>query len=105
MMKIGILLKQHRDFRTAAKLQHTTDRLMSKAEENLIGLPSPSLKSDEPEGSPEDKIEANPDQDIDEWIDVRLRTGKARSEKQILDVLRCATMDPGLADEVLDYLA
>ena len=57
---------------------------MSKAEENLIGLPSPNLKSDEPEGSPEDKIEANPDQDIDEWINVRLRTGKARSEKQIL---------------------
>ena len=78
----------------------TTDRLMSKAEE------TPNLKSepavDEPERSPED---ANPDQDIDEWIDVRLRTGKAKSEKQILDVLRCTTMDPGLADQVLDYLA
>ena len=89
-----------------------TDRLMSKAEENRgnsIGLSSPNLKSEpavgEPERSPEDKIVANPDQDIDEWIDVRLRTGKAKSEKQILDVLRCTTMDPGLADQVLDYLA
>ncbi|KAN0068350.1 TRF2-interacting telomeric protein/Rap1 - C terminal domain containing protein [Elaphomyces granulatus] len=90
----------------------TTNRLMSKAEENrgtLIGPPAPKPKPepaiDESEGSPKDKIARKAGQDIDEWIDVRLRTGKAKSEKQILDVLRCTTMDPGLADQVLDYLA
>lgn len=54
-------------------------------------------------GSPEP--EETPPQDIDAWIDERLRTGKAKDEDQIVEALRRASMDPVLADRVLESLA
>ncbi|PLB41251.1 putative transcription factor Rap1 [Aspergillus candidus] len=54
-------------------------------------------------GSPEP--EESPPQDIDTWIDERLRTGKAKDEDQIVEALRRASMDPVLADRVLESLA
>lgn len=45
-----------------------------------------------------------PAQDIDAWIDHRLRTGRAKTVEQVIDALRCASMDPDIADEVLRYL-
>ncbi|RDW81163.1 putative transcription factor Rap1 [Aspergillus mulundensis] len=43
------------------------------------------------------------EQDIDAWIDTRLRMGKGK-EDQIIEALQCTSMDPGLADKVLDSL-
>ncbi|RAH46920.1 putative transcription factor Rap1 [Aspergillus brunneoviolaceus CBS 621.78] len=42
-------------------------------------------------------------QDIDTWIDRRLRNGRA-TEAQIIEALRCTSMDPDLADKVLEFL-
>ncbi|KAE8135800.1 TRF2-interacting telomeric protein/Rap1 C terminal domain-containing protein [Aspergillus pseudotamarii] len=54
--------------------------------------------------SPEPEPEEPPEQDIDTWIDHRLQTGRAENEEQIIEALRCTSMDPFLADKVLDYL-
>ncbi|KAL4989936.1 Rap1 Myb domain-containing protein [Aspergillus falconensis] len=44
-----------------------------------------------------------PEQDIDSWIDSRVRAGKG-SEDQVIEALQCTSMDPGLADKVLESL-
>ncbi|OGM50551.1 hypothetical protein ABOM_000921 [Aspergillus bombycis] len=54
--------------------------------------------------SPDSEPEEPPEQDIDTWIDHRLQTGRAQNEEQIIKALRCTSMDPHLADKVLDYL-
>ncbi|KAE8360655.1 TRF2-interacting telomeric protein/Rap1 C terminal domain-containing protein [Aspergillus caelatus] len=54
--------------------------------------------------SPDPEPEEPPEQDIDTWIDHRLQTGRAENEEQIIEALRCTSMDPYLADKVLDYL-
>ncbi|OJJ45483.1 hypothetical protein ASPZODRAFT_612194 [Penicilliopsis zonata CBS 506.65] len=61
--------------------------------------PEPEDKEGEEEGG---GYEKNPT-DIDSWIDTRLRTRKARSELQIIEALRCTSMDPELADKVLEH--
>src|SRR5699024_5005588 len=53
--------------------------------------------------SPE-PAEETPTQDIDAWIDHRLQTGKAKTVDQVVAALRCTSMDPTLADQVLQYL-
>ncbi|GAQ03385.1 telomeric repeat-binding factor 2-interacting protein 1 [Aspergillus lentulus] len=55
--------------------------------------------------SPESQEEPSPEQDIDTWIEDRLRTGKADNEEQVIEALQCTSMDPRLADKVLEYLA
>lgn len=67
-----------------------------------------------PEYVPDEDVEDQADEqpgkkgdpvpDIDEWIDDCVRTGKARSDKQVIEALRCTTMDPDLALKVLQYL-
>ncbi|KAL4908985.1 hypothetical protein BDW74DRAFT_174206 [Aspergillus multicolor] len=47
--------------------------------------------------------EEAPKQDLDAWIETRLRMGKG-DENQILDALQCTSMDGKLADKVLDSL-
>ncbi|KAL2857976.1 TRF2-interacting telomeric protein/Rap1 C terminal domain-containing protein [Aspergillus pseudoustus] len=44
-----------------------------------------------------------PEQDIDTWIEDRLHHGKG-DEAQILEALQCTSMDPDLADTVLESL-
>ena len=39
--------------------------------------------------------------DVDTWIDSRVKSGKADSEAQVLEALRCTSMNPYLADQVL----
>ncbi|KAI9372877.1 TRF2-interacting telomeric protein/Rap1 C terminal domain-containing protein [Aspergillus egyptiacus] len=53
-------------------------------------------------GSPEPE-EATPDKDIDAWIDEHLDAGMGTLE-QIIEALRCTSMDPELAEEVLKSL-
>lgn len=48
--------------------------------------------------------ESDPVQDIDEWIDDCVGTGKAQNDKQVIEALRCTTMDPDLAQQVLQHL-
>ncbi|PGH17373.1 hypothetical protein AJ80_04828 [Polytolypa hystricis UAMH7299] len=50
------------------------------------------------------QAEAAQAHDIDEWIASRLQSGKATDEMQILTALSCTSMDPDLADTVLEYL-
>jgi hypothetical protein len=95
---------------SASETQHI-DGLIPDAERslaNFIELPSPdSNKSSEVEAE-EATGECNAAgtiRDIDEWIDDRFRSGKARNEKQAIEALRYSTMDPDLADRVLDHLA
>lgn len=47
---------------------------------------------------------SDPVQDIDEWIDDCVQTGKAQNDKQVIEALRCTTMDPDLARQVLRHL-
>ena len=54
--------------------------------------------------SPEPEEEEVPEQDIDEWIDDLLRTGKAQNDAQVIEALRCTSMNPQLANEALGYL-
>ncbi|KAE8374626.1 TRF2-interacting telomeric protein/Rap1 C terminal domain-containing protein [Aspergillus bertholletiae] len=54
--------------------------------------------------SPDPEPEELPEQDIDTWIDHRLQTGRAENEEQIIEALGCTSMDPYLADKVLDHL-
>ncbi|BCS20729.1 putative transcription factor Rap1 [Aspergillus puulaauensis] len=56
-----------------------------------------------PSPAAEEEEEA-PEQDIESWIDNRLREGKG-DEAQIIESLRCTSMDPTLADKVLDSIA
>ncbi|RAK73311.1 putative transcription factor Rap1 [Aspergillus fijiensis CBS 313.89] len=60
----------------------------------------PSSPEPEPVPDPQPEI---PEQDIDTWIDRRLRNGRA-TEAQIIEALRCTSMDPDLADKVLEFL-
>ncbi|PWY78282.1 hypothetical protein BO70DRAFT_317087 [Aspergillus heteromorphus CBS 117.55] len=54
----------------------------------------------------DDELEPDrPEQDIDAWIDERLRTGKAQNVNQIVEALKCTSMDPDVADKVLACLA
>ncbi|PYI11349.1 hypothetical protein BO78DRAFT_358926 [Aspergillus sclerotiicarbonarius CBS 121057] len=69
----------------------------SSSQADPLFLELPFLPSD-------DEPEGDVSEDIDTWIDDRLRTGKASSEEQILEALRCTSMDPHLADEVLAFL-
>lgn len=48
--------------------------------------------------------EAAPEQNIESWIDNRCREGKG-DEAQIIEALRCTSMDPTLAVQVLDSIA
>lgn len=48
--------------------------------------------------------DSDPVQDIDKWIDDCVRTGKAQNDKQVIEALRCTTMDPDLAQQVLRHL-
>ncbi|KAK1146311.1 hypothetical protein N8T08_003098 [Aspergillus melleus] len=63
-------------------------------------LELPFLPSSPGSSEPEEQ----PEQDIDAWIDDRLRTGIAKTEDQIIEALRCTSMDPQLADQVLKHL-
>ncbi|KAL3437314.1 Rap1 Myb domain-containing protein [Aspergillus tetrazonus] len=47
--------------------------------------------------------EEAPEQDIDSWIDSRVRAGKG-SEDQVIEALQCTSMDPELAEKVLESL-
>lgn len=58
-----------------------------------------------PPSDPESGDDEGPEPDIDAWIDDRLRYGKAQSPAQVIEALRCASMDTYLADKVLGSLA
>ncbi|KAL4733313.1 Rap1 Myb domain-containing protein [Aspergillus similis] len=47
--------------------------------------------------------EEAPEQDIDSWIDSQVRAGKG-SEDQVIEALQCTSMDPELAEKVLESL-
>ncbi|KAL4817505.1 Rap1 Myb domain-containing protein [Aspergillus spinulosporus] len=47
--------------------------------------------------------EEAPEQDIDSWIDSQIRAGKG-SEDQVIEALQCTSMDPELAEKVLESL-
>ncbi|KAF7117910.1 hypothetical protein CNMCM5793_007241 [Aspergillus hiratsukae] len=55
--------------------------------------------------SPESQEEPSQEEDMDKWIEDRLRTGKADNEEQVIKALQCTSMDPRLADKVLVYLS
>jgi hypothetical protein len=102
---------------TPSQSQAASNTLRAEQEEmNLsvfMALPFPPLLPSDSEDDPVGSTAKNGDsssgekiiRDIDEWIEQRLRMGKAKNEQQIITALRCTTMDPDLADQVLDYLA
>ncbi|KAL4785234.1 TRF2-interacting telomeric protein/Rap1 C terminal domain-containing protein [Aspergillus varians] len=47
--------------------------------------------------------EEAPEQDVISWVDNRVQTGKG-NEAQVIEALRCTSMDPELADKVLHSL-
>lgn len=94
---------------TSAPVQ-ATGALTPEEEANLnalMELPFPPIltsDSEDLESTTKDDSDEKAVQDLDEWIEERLRTRKV-NEEQILTALRCTTMDQDLADRVLDYLA
>lgn len=69
-----------------------------------LPFPPSSPESEEDSAEEPDEGTGGAVHDIDEWIDIRLRTGKAENEQQVIQALRCTSMDPDLADRVLDQL-
>ncbi|WEW58220.1 hypothetical protein PRK78_003688 [Emydomyces testavorans] len=63
-------------------------------EEGSGNLPSQEITEEEKEEI----------QELDQWIESRLKSGRARDEDQIIQALSCTSMNPYLADKVLDYL-
>ncbi|PYI14253.1 hypothetical protein BO99DRAFT_345443 [Aspergillus violaceofuscus CBS 115571] len=88
----------------AAKVpQNGADPVPIPPEIDPLFLQLPFLPSSpEPEPVPDPQPEI-PEQDIDTWIDRRLRNGRA-TEAQIIEALRCTSMDPDLADKVLEFM-
>ncbi|RAK97761.1 putative transcription factor Rap1 [Aspergillus ibericus CBS 121593] len=74
-----------------------SQKQLNSSQPDPLFLELPFLPSD-------DEPEGDVSEDIDTWIDDRLRTGKASSEEQVLEALRCTSMDPHLADKVLAFL-
>lgn len=60
--------------------------------------------SPEPEDEDEGEEESESEKNIDAWVDKRLQTGKAKNVVQVIEALRCTSMDPHLADQVLEHL-
>ncbi|KAL4955315.1 TRF2-interacting telomeric protein/Rap1 C terminal domain-containing protein [Aspergillus filifer] len=63
----------------------------------------PSLPSSPASSAPNQEVEDEPNQDIDAWIEDRLSKGKG-TEEQIIEAIQCTSMDPELADKVLESL-
>ncbi|KAL4970881.1 putative transcription factor Rap1 [Aspergillus stella-maris] len=63
----------------------------------------PSLPPSPAPSEPSQDVEDEPNQGIDAWIDDRLSKGKG-TEEQIIEAMRCTSMDPELADKVLETL-
>ncbi|KAL2002814.1 hypothetical protein VTN02DRAFT_5857 [Thermoascus thermophilus] len=98
-------------FDTARQVQDTQDvptAPQQDVDNLLMELPFPPSSpgsedgDNETEGAGEGAEDAI--SDLDEWIDSRLRTGQAKDERQVIKALRCTSMDPDLADQVLSYL-
>jgi len=51
---------------------------------------------------PEEEQSSQPD--IDDWIDDHVRSGRAQNDAQVIEALRCTSMDPSLADKILGNL-
>ncbi|RAL16376.1 putative transcription factor Rap1 [Aspergillus homomorphus CBS 101889] len=82
-------------------LNSTISQIPPEIDSLFLELPFlPSSPEPEPEPEPQTDL---PEQDIDTWINGRLRAGKA-TEEQIIEALRCTSMDPHLADKVLEFL-
>ncbi|KAL2870479.1 putative transcription factor Rap1 [Aspergillus lucknowensis] len=88
--------------KTTAKPSTGEPTSQEPGEEDKTGLNELFLELPFFEPSPEPDDEA-PEQDIDTWIEERLRGGKG-DEAQIIEALQCTSMDPELADTVLDSL-
>ena len=54
--------------------------------------------------TPEPEEEQSSQPDIDDWIDDHIRSGRAQDDAQVIEALRCTSMDPGLADKILGNL-
>ncbi|KAI1908825.1 hypothetical protein LOZ61_005344 [Ophidiomyces ophidiicola] len=80
----------------ADPLQHSQEL------DDLLNGPLPNIPDTaEPLDIAEDEKEV---QELDVWIESRLRTGRAKDEDQITQALSCTSMNPFVADIVLDYL-
>jgi telomeric repeat-binding factor 2-interacting protein 1 len=74
----------------------------------FMELPFPPADSDSDgpgESVHEDKNDEQVARELDIWIADRLRTGRAKSEQHLVTALACTSMDPEVADRVLDSLA
>ena len=54
--------------------------------------------------TPEPEEEQSSQPDIDDWIDDHIRSGRAQNDAQVIEALRCTSMDPSLADKILGNL-
>ncbi|KAL4943644.1 TRF2-interacting telomeric protein/Rap1 C terminal domain-containing protein [Aspergillus oleicola] len=63
----------------------------------------PSLPSSPASSASSQEAEEGLKQDIDAWIEDRLSNGKG-TEEQIIEAIQCTSMDPQLADKVLESL-
>lgn len=85
---------------TAARSAVLTDVPMHPAHAWMFELPY--LSSPEPDEEDEEMGQGEIP-DVDAWIDAHVGTGV--DESNVIDALRCTSMDPELAEKVLRYLA
>ncbi|EEP76369.1 predicted protein [Uncinocarpus reesii 1704] len=97
-------------YETAPQVQPTQDIFADPSQymDDLSNLLRPTLPSI-PEGAQSNsqamtEEEKEEIQELDQWIESRLKTGRAKDEEQIIQALSYTSMNPYLADMVLDRL-
>lgn len=71
----------------------------------LPAIPSnPDEPSDDNNSTPQPTNEKEQTLQTENWITSRLKSKKASNEQQLIQALRCCSMEPNLADKVLKSL-
>ncbi|KMP01230.1 hypothetical protein CIHG_01519 [Coccidioides immitis H538.4] len=100
------------DYETAPQEQSTQDIFANLQQhvndvDSLLYPTLPRVSEEEEEQSNSEEItekEKEEIQELDQWIESRLHTGRAKDKGQIIQALSCTSMNPYLADKVLDHL-
>lgn len=91
--------EHHNDKEPEQERQNQPEQLENEVDNLFLELPFfPATPTPEPEE------ERSSQPDIDDWIDDHIRSGRAQNDAQVIEALRCTSMDPGLADKIIGNL-
>ncbi|ODH46994.1 hypothetical protein GX48_06931 [Paracoccidioides brasiliensis] len=103
-------------FETAPKFQQDTMEVQCRTPPEVLNRRGEFNGSPTPRPTPAARAPTYPDnntssedqaaiREMDEWISSKVTGSKAYSQLQVLDALACTTMDPDLAETVLEHMA